>query len=73
MAKQPNQPRPERDFIPVPTRHRHDGWTPDKQSRFIDALAESGCVEEACAAIGMSKQSAYQLRTRPQAQGFRIA
>jgi hypothetical protein len=57
----------------VPLRARHDGWTPEKQHRFIQALAESGCVAEACAAVGMSAASAYKLRTRPDANIFRQA
>jgi hypothetical protein len=52
---------------------RHDGWTPDKQARFIDALSQSACVEEACRSVGMSRQSAYALRMRPDAQAFRVA
>ncbi len=58
---------------PVPTRARHDGWTPEKQHRFIEALAESGCVTEACQAVGMTTKSAYRLRTRPDASVFRQA
>ena len=76
MPKPPAHPRPApspRPFTPVATRPRHDGWTPEKQSGFIDALTASGCVHEACAAVGMSRQSAYLLRTRPDAQGFRLA
>ena len=57
----------------VPTRARHDGWTPERQMRFLEALAESGCVTEACATVGLTAQSAYRLRVRPDAQGFRIA
>ena len=58
---------------PVPTRRRHDGWTPRRQHDFIAALAESGCVTEACAAVGLSPKSAYRLRTRPDATIFRQA
>ena len=58
---------------PVPTRARHDGWTPEKQHRFIEALAESGCVTEACRAVGMTTKSAYRLRTRADASIFRQA
>jgi hypothetical protein len=61
------------DFTPVPVRPRHDGWTPEKQSAFIEALAESACVDEACRRVGMSTQSAYALRRRVDAQSFRIA
>jgi hypothetical protein len=60
-------------FEPVPLRYRHDGWTPDKQLEFIRALAASGCVDAACAAVGMSRNSAYELRQRPDAQAFRLA
>ena len=70
----PRTPAPARPaFTPVATRARHDGWTPEKQVRFVEALAESGCVTEACGAVGMSKQSAYTLRMRTDAQGFRVA
>ncbi|WP_284054320.1 hypothetical protein [Stakelama marina] len=61
------------DFEPVPTRQRHDGWTPDKQREFIEALAASGCVDSACRAVGMSTAAAYNLRARTDAQSFRCA
>ena len=60
-------------FDPVPLRYRHDGWTPDKQDDFIRALAETGCVEEACARVKRSSAGAYKLRVRPHAQSFRLA
>lgn len=60
-------------FDPVPVRARHDGWDPDKQTAFIEALAECGCVEHACQRVGMSVRSAYALRRRADAQSFRIA
>lgn len=55
------------------TRVRHDSWTPECQADFTEALAESGCVEEACGRVGMSGQSAYALRRRIDAVGFRPA
>ncbi|MFW2830750.1 hypothetical protein [Sphingomonas sp. ID0503] len=61
------------DFDPVPVRARHDGWTPERQVAFIEALGESGCVDHACAAVGMSSASAYALRRRVDAQSFRVA
>ena len=64
---------PGRSFTAAPVRHRRDGWTPEKQVDFIEALAESGCVTEACERVGMSTQSAYALRARIDAQSFRIA
>jgi len=87
--KQPNQPHhPETetsqlessgdhcdltDFTPVPVAPRHDGWTPDRQVAFIDALAETGCVDRAAKIVGMAVQSAYRLRRRADAQPFRLA
>lgn len=61
------------DFAPVRLRRRHDGWTPEKQVAFIEALAESGCVDEACKRVGMGRASAYALRARPDAIAFRLA
>jgi hypothetical protein len=58
---------------PVRTRARHDGWTPERQHDFIAALAESGCVTEAAASVGMAPKSAYRLRARPDATYFRQA
>lgn len=60
-------------FTPVAVRYRHDGWTPARQIAFIQALAETACVEEACRAVGMSVQSAYALRRRPDGALFRDA
>ena len=61
------------EFDTVPVRDRHDGWTPERQHAFIAALAESGCVAEACRTVGMTSQSAYRLRRHFDAQGFRLA
>lgn len=60
-------------FDPVKTRERHDGWTPDKQVAFIEALAECACVNEAAQRVGMTATAAYQLRRRTDAQSFRMA
>jgi hypothetical protein len=64
---------PDFAFDPVIVRTRNDGWTVDKQIAFIQALAECGCVAEACERVGMSVQSAYALRARLNAQSFRYA
>jgi hypothetical protein len=61
------------EFEPVRPRVRWDGWTAERQADFIQALAESGCVTEACRAVGMSAQSAYALRARVDAVSFRNA
>ena len=60
-------------FTPVPIRHRRDGWTPDKQTGFIEALSQCGCVDEACARVAMGRASAYALRARMDAGSFRAA
>jgi len=54
-------------FAPIPLRPRHDGWTPARQRAFIVALAETACVEEAAAHVGLSRAAAYALRRRPDA------
>ena len=60
-------------FEPVPVRRRNDGWTVEKQYAFIEALAETGIVEEACRRVGMSRTSADNLRRRPCGMHFRRA
>ncbi len=42
-------------------RWRRDGWTPHKMQAFLEALAQLGCVRDACRAVGLSKTSAYRL------------
>ena len=61
------------DFDPVKLRHRHDGLTPARQVALIRAMAECGCVREACARVGISAEAVYKLRRRPDAQSFRLA
>ena len=60
-------------FTPAPVRARHDGWTVERQYAFIEALAETGIVEEAARRVGMSDTSAYNLRRRPCGVHFRRA
>ena len=57
----------------VPVRYRYDGWVPDRQLEFIEALSSCGCIEQAARSVGMSKASAYALRQRPDAEAFRLA
>ena len=65
--------KPKIPFTPATPRPRHDGWTVERQYKFIEALAETGCVEEACRRVGMSDTSAYALRRRPCGAPFRRA
>ena len=58
-------------FTPVPLdRSRSNGWTAAQQERFILALHVMGSVGQAAKAVGMSRQSAYNLRERPGAESF---
>ncbi|MFL6764820.1 MAG: hypothetical protein ACJ8FO_06450 [Sphingomicrobium sp.] len=43
---------------------RRDGWTPERQLRFLDALASTRSIVKAAAFAGMSRESAYRLRER---------
>ena len=61
-------------FTPVPRQtSRHDGWTPERQRSFIEALADTGSVDAACRAVDMSQRGAYLLRRQPGAESFRAA
>ena len=57
-------------FLPVPLRTRTDGWTPERQARFIGLLAQTGSVAEAARAAGMSRESAWRLRRWSGAASF---
>ena len=57
-------------FEPVPFRHRRDGWTPERQRRYVAALFETGHMGKAARAVGMTEQSAGKLRRRPDAASF---
>ena len=48
-------------------RVRHDGWTPQRQRAFLQALSETGCVRDACARARISTTSAYRMRRRSEA------
>ncbi len=63
-------PTPTPAFDPVDVRARIDGWTPDRQRQFVEALADTGVVREAAARVGMSEQSFAQLRRRPGSASF---
>lgn len=62
------------DFTPVPRgTARHDGWTQDRQRRFIEALSVTGSVKAAAHRVNMTPEGAYLLRRHPQAESFRKA
>lgn len=72
-ARQPRRVPCVPPFYPVPLRSRHDGWTARKQTDFLGFLVETGSVMGACEAVGMSRNSAYKLRARPEAESFAAA
>jgi hypothetical protein len=62
------QPSPE----PASSRTiRHDGLSPERQADFLAALAATGSVSNAAAAVGVSRTAIYRLRNSPQGAAFR--
>ncbi len=45
-------------------RYRQDGLTPRRQEQFVEALARTGCVKDACRAARISDTSIYRARKR---------
>ena len=58
------------DFVSAPTRKRNVGWTAERQRIFIERVALTGNVGEACALVGLSSSSFYRLCQKPGAEGF---
>ena len=52
---------------------RRDGWTAQRQLRFLDMLSRIRNVTRAAVAVGMSRESAYRLRARRNGALFAIA
>ena len=64
-----DQPKPQ-------TKHpriRRDGWTAERQLVFLGELARTRSVTRAARAAGMSRESTYRLRARPNALLFAAA
>ena len=61
-------------FTPVPRlKERSNGWKPEVQRAFIEALADTGSVSHACKRVGRSTHGAYALRRSPGAEEFAAA
>jgi hypothetical protein len=77
MPEQPETPEPHRDliaFTPVPReKDRSNGWKPEVQLAFIEALADTGSVKAACRAVNRADHGAYQLRRHPEGAEFAAA
>jgi hypothetical protein len=53
-------------FAPVPrAKERSNGWKPEVQRQFIEALAETGSVKAACRRVNRADHGAYMLRRNP--------
>lgn len=57
----------------VPDNTRYDGWTAEKQKRFLVALSLGHPITRACAIVDMSRRSAYSLRNAARGAAFRLA
>ena len=60
-------------FLPVLQRARSDGWTPERQARFLAELAITRSVTKAARKVGMARETAYRLRARPGGESFAAA
>jgi hypothetical protein len=61
------------DFVPVPVKARHDGWSAGIQKLFVLCLAAGLGTSGAARAVGRSRRTAYRLRERPDAASFASA
>ena len=57
---------------PSQRKARRDGWTAERQLRFLDALASTRSVVKAAAFAGMSREGAYRLRDRSEGTLFSL-
>jgi hypothetical protein len=60
MQQEHNEPQSPTG-LPAP---RHDGWSGERMAAFLEVLADTGIVSEACRAAGMHRSGAYALRHR---------
>jgi hypothetical protein len=51
---------------------RRDGWTAERQLRFLDALARTRSATKAALVAGMSREGAYRLRNRMEGSLFAL-
>ncbi|MFZ2998259.1 hypothetical protein [Sphingobium sp.] len=59
--------------LPTPAQQsRADGWSPALQRTFLETLAATGVVTQACEAVGLTPRSAYNLRIHRDGAAFRL-
>ncbi|MDF7777420.1 hypothetical protein P1X14_19340 [Sphingomonas sp. AOB5] len=74
MDSEPNtDATPLTDYTPVALAERRNGWTADRQRRFLAGLAETGSISQACLSAGITARSAYRLRADPRGKAFAAA
>ena len=66
-----DNPHPEPESSPDP--RSGDRWTAAKQADFLRQLSATHSVSAAAKAVGMSRQSAYRLRSRLKGKSFDLA
>lgn len=52
---------------------RRDGFTVERQRRFLEALAATGSISEAAQMVGVARQTLYRHRNGPNGEAFRLA
>ena len=67
--EQPEPVPPGPRFVPSV---RSDGWTAEKQKRFLEAIADGAAAKQACRTVVMSEASAYAFRRRAAGQAFAL-
>ena len=58
------------DFTPAPTRKRRVGWTAERQRKFVEQVALTWNIGDACVSVGLSSTSFYNLCSKPGAESF---
>lgn len=61
------------EWVPLPRQPRSDGWSPELQRAFIEALADTGSVTQAAKAVNMTTMSCYRLRRQRGGESFATA
>lgn len=73
MSKKPDPARFAASSRDPENHTRIDGWTRARQVAFLRALSATHSVTEAGRSVGMSRQSAYRLRSKLKGQAFDLA
>lgn len=58
---------------PPPRRQRRDGFTPERQEQFVEAVRGGACGREAARLVGISPTTAYNLYNSPDGAAFHAA